>query len=366
MANIPDIDKELLMAALTRPSVNKTLQSGMTGLGQGLDLASTLQKQKLDRQKQEMDLMKEIAALQEKETNKLPLEMTIPTTKSTATVMGEEVPVKPYESQQKETRMVSPETYTAFQKPLLEKEKLDSKSSGIKPYEYSDPVTGKVKIGKIDGQGNLITSPNDPESGKTSYAKVRMAGQIKEAQTSLAKSLNPQTYTVGTPEGRDAIRVQSANVIKDTAKTMRGGKAQPQRLIELARETDRMLVGSGQTSEGITHQLIPNTAQFRFANLEQFVTSNPAQFNAEQWLDLFEKMADTVKQGSLDRLQQNLELKSANSVWLKDNSPELYNKTVENATKAFSKYAGKQPIEKSGLNIDMDAVTAELARRGIK
>lgn len=63
MANIPQIDPELLLRAYSSPSLGQALESGMAGYEKGVDIGSKLASQKALRKKQEQDLLQQIEQL---------------------------------------------------------------------------------------------------------------------------------------------------------------------------------------------------------------------------------------------------------------------------------------------------------------
>jgi hypothetical protein len=60
MAQIPQIDTELLLKAFSRPSLGQTLQAGTQGFGTGVDIGMSLAEQKARRKKEADDLMSQI------------------------------------------------------------------------------------------------------------------------------------------------------------------------------------------------------------------------------------------------------------------------------------------------------------------
>lgn len=94
MAQIPQIDTELLLKAFSRPSLGQTLQAGTQGFGTGVDLGTRLAQEKSRRQKEEMDLMKEIQKLTAQKKLVSEAQTPIPTTKDVQTPISAISPVE--------------------------------------------------------------------------------------------------------------------------------------------------------------------------------------------------------------------------------------------------------------------------------
>lgn len=230
-----------------------------------------------------------------------------------------------------------------------------------------------------------------PQSSVTSpLAEIRKQNLIANLNDKMSKKMNPANWQPSTMAGKSAALVANADSAINLANQMLNGEIPitEQNMTSLALDANRVLSQTGVVSEKTTQELKAKTGYGDFAQGLQYFSSHPQdkkfhpfvkilQTEIQRQRDQRQAIVDRTLSGELSSLNQlkrlspedweaqilanGFDLEAAKKGKLKIN-PEfgstMYGWDIGKSNKSF----GQQP---GGLNVDQDALAAELKRRGL-
>ncbi len=236
--------------------------------------------------------------------------------------------------------------------------------------DYYDPVTKEKLSGKITPYG--VTS---------SIADIRRQALRDKQTETLGKDLNDLSISSNSPAGISAKRALYAksglNLIKQTES--QPGGADKRQMAELQMEVARVLTGQGVITNEQLNGLATRSAQSKVKNWEEWLSNKPTGIEQQAFVarfkDTLERQADFHGK-ELDRYKQK---SMAKFTTFEKQAPEEFYASLEQAGFDPEKYKktrklvpsveipteldALKPGSKSGLNIDMNALDAEIKRR---
>lgn len=253
MPQIPNIDPNLLLRAFSSPGAGQAIQSGVAGFEKGADLATKLQEQRAKRRTQEMELMKELAALQKSQQEQASREdlakgmAPIDPLKPAARIGEREVPLSQVASVEPETGRVlqtGQEIGEQIQAPqraeqaawrLFPEKMMDHQSRMQQEIiKQQQPTIDREKAPtgyRWTGEGDLETIPGGPAWQKQQEAQEKEILRKEEAQR--AGTTVVQDLQWGLDEHLPNIS-QGAGVLGGMQRAAKGMvKGTPERMLKL-------------------------------------------------------------------------------------------------------------------------------------
>lgn len=204
----------------------------------------------------------------------------------------------------------------------------------------------------------------------------------------MATDINPSKWTPGSPGGVAAQRVLAAKDAKSLFEQIRTQPDGPvrQQAVEGAIATMKTLMGSGngQVSEKLVNEMIPHTAGGKVADLETFFKNDPTGTAQQKFMDLFEKQVDRVNVVNSQIIDDRVRQAISTHKVLHKRDPEAWEANMEaagldpkdvvndvykpqNIRRLQNTALGQANVQPSGggLQIDQNALSAELKRRGL-
>lgn len=230
---------------------------------------------------------------------------------------------------------------------------------------------------------NLNGHKIEPYTPPSSYGNVREELGVQQNLTDMVKQVKAELTT--SPSAK--VVVAADNFTNQVDRVLKG-EVTPDKttMAALMTELDRALA-SGVSSERRMEELTPKTFQGKFADFETYMTNNPTSRDTIQFLrnlNVEAKAAGDQRRASVEQLIRPI-LAQAKLAQRKD--PQGFKQTVESMG-LDSKYAaaGKikflpntysvfygegfsptgAPTASGGIQVDQNALDAEIARRGLK
>lgn len=269
-------------------------------------------------------------------------------------------------------------------KPLLD---AAYQKAGITPTPGYESMSEKQAQEEIKRATDLAKSD---KSVLSPYAEIRKQMLISSLNDKMSKKMNPANWSPGTMAGKSAALVANADSAINLANQMLEGTipTTEQTMTSLALDANRVLTQTGTVSEKTTAELKAKTGVSTIAQGIQYFTNHPTDQKLQEFVKILktevqrqrdqrQAIVDRTLSGELSSLNQlrrlspddweqqitanGFDLEAAKKGKLKIDpqfGSTMYGWDIGDTSKQF-----KQP---GGIQIDQNALDAELKRRGLQ